>query len=124
MGTATATPSGMLCNAIARATGNATCRSVRPAMNVAKPSGKLWMPMARAVTVPVLIMRRRFTAAAGSCTEPGSCGLIWAGTSRSITPMTRMPAKNAATAAHGPAVGPEASVREVSALGMISMKDT
>ena len=124
MGTATATPSGMLWMAMARATGMATEGSFRPAMNVAKPSGKLWMAIATAVMVPARISRRRSSEASGSSTEWGSCGLMALGTSRSITPITSIPPKNAATAHQPAGPAPTSSPIDSTALGRISTRET
>ncbi len=67
-------------------------------VKVAMPSGKLWIVMASAVITPMRIRRVFFGLRSISSTVRASCGFSNDGTRRSMMPMSRMPAKKAATA--------------------------
>ena len=75
-------------------------------MKVAMPSGKLWMPITKAVISPMRISFRLWGRRFISSTECISCGFSNDGTSRSMTPINRIPPKKQATVAETPAVGP------------------
>ena len=82
-------------------------------MKVAIPSGKLWIPMTRAVISPMRISLRSWGRRFISSTECISCGFSNEGTSRSMTPISRMPPKKQATVAETPAVAPHWAVSNV-----------
>lgn len=73
-GTATAMPSGMLCSAIATVIAMATDGSPSAEAKVAKPSGKLWIAMARAVSMPVRSSRESAAGAANAASGSASPG--------------------------------------------------
>ena len=123
----TAIPSGILCIAIATAMAMPSFVSFRALINVARPSGKLWMAMAMAVKRPILYRLLKFSAKPGvsiSSVLWASCGFSNDGTSLSIIAMMAMPAKNDATVAQYPWTGPSSSSRDSFAFGNISTNET
>ena len=107
--TAIATPSAMLSTADVK---------------VAIPSGKLWMPMANAVIMPMRISLGLRGCLSISSTIWASWGFSNEGTSRSMTPMSRMPAKKLTTVTIIPVCAPHSSERVVCACWNNSTNET
>ena len=91
---------------------------------VAMPSGKLWMPMASAVSSPMrmsFVLRGRASISSTLC---ASCGFSTEGTRRAMMPMSRMPAKKAATVTAPPARGPHSAASVALACWKSSTNET
>ena len=112
MGIETAMPSGMLWMAMATAIATPRAMLSTAEVKVAMPSGKLWMPMASAVITPMRIRCGLRGWLSISSTMWASCGFSNEGTSRSMTPIRRMPAKKLATVTAVPVRTPHSAVSE------------
>ena len=93
-------------------------------VKVAMPSGKLWMPMASAVITPMRISLGLRGWWSISSTLWASWGFSNEGTSRSMMPISRMPAKKLATVTTVPRRGPHSAVREMLACWNSSTNET
>lgn len=95
--------------------------SCRADTKVARPSGKLWMAMARAVNTP---MRSNRAVGAGEASMASASFTSWGfsaeGISLSMMAMSSMPPKNAPTVAQLPARVPNWAASEAWALERIS----
>ena len=92
--------------------GSASSSPCSAETKVAMPSGKLWMPMASAVITPMRIRCGLRGWLSISSTMWASCGFSNEGTSRSMTPIRRMPAKKLATVTAVPVRTPHSAVSE------------
>lgn len=93
-------------------------------VNVAIPSGKLCMPIASAVITPMRMSFGLRGCLSISSTMCASWGFSNEGTSRSMMPMSSIPAKKLATVTMIPVCVPHSSERVVCACWNSSTNDT
>ena len=111
--------------AMAATMGTATFGSCRAETNVASPSGKLCTAMASAVSTPMRInFCGRGAPSRSLSTSRASWGFSSEGISLSITAMSSMPPKNAATVAQAPPRAPSPAVSDSCAVASISTMET